>query len=105
MTIKKLEECSANKVKKMLEQEMTFAKALVSLRDLYGLTQADLSKKIGISKQNICDIEKERRFVSPYKASLIAKKLGHPESYFVKLAVQDYIKQNGLNYKVILKVA
>ena len=103
MSTKKLKECSDSIEQKLLGEALSLGSAIAALRDLYGLTQAELASKVGMSKQNICDIEKSRRFVSPAKAALIARRLGHPESYFIKLALQDTVTQSGLKYKVFIK--
>jgi transcriptional regulator with XRE-family HTH domain len=79
--------------------------ALAGLRDLHDLTQVELARRVGMSRQHICDIEKHRRFVSPAKAAEIAKRLGHPEAYFVKLALQDIVNHDGLKYKVNVEAA
>jgi transcriptional regulator with XRE-family HTH domain len=79
--------------------------ALAGLRDLHDLSQADLARRIGMSRQHVCDIEKRRRFVSPAKAAEIARRLGHPEAYFVKLALQDIVNHDGLKYKVNVEAA
>ena len=89
----------------LLGEAMSLGKALIGLRHLYDLSQTELARKSGLSKQHICDIEKGRRFVSPAKAAEIARKLGHPEAYFVKLALQDRVNHDGLKYKVTLETA
>ncbi len=106
MTTKKLKECSGSLEEKLLGEPMSFGKALTALRSLYDLSLVELSKKVGMSKQHICDIEKERRFVSIEKAAEIARKLGHPAGgYFVRLAIQDQVRHSGLRYKVSLEDA
>jgi transcriptional regulator with XRE-family HTH domain len=84
---------------------MSMGKALTGLRDLHDLTQAGLARKIGMSRQHVCDVEKGRRFVSPAKAAEIARRLGHPEAYFVRLALQDTVSQGGLSYRVLIEAA
>jgi transcriptional regulator with XRE-family HTH domain len=89
----------------LLGEPLSLGKALAALRDLHDLSQVDLARKIGMTKQHICDIEKRRRFVSPAKAADIARRLGHPEAYFVRLALQDAIDQEGLPFRVSLEAA
>lgn len=89
----------------LLGRTMSFGMALAGLRALHGLTQVAMARRIGMSKQHLCDIEKERRFVSPAKAAAIARRLGHPEAAFVRLALQDTVNQGGLKYKVELEAA
>jgi transcriptional regulator with XRE-family HTH domain len=95
----------AELAKKLLGGPLSMGAALAGLRDLHDLTQVELARRVGMSRQHICDIEKHRRFVSPAKAAEIAKRLGHPEAYFVKLALQDIINHDGLKYKVNVEAA
>ena len=106
MTIKKSKDSSVAELeRKLLGKSLSMGTALVGLRGLHGLTQVELASRVGMSKQHICDIEKGRRFLSPAKAAEIAKRLGHPEAYFVKLALQDIISHGGLKYKVTVEAA
>ena len=82
---------------------VTFAKLLHAYRFTEELTQNELGKKIGgLSRGIICDYENGRRIPSPAKAAEIAGALGEIESYWVQVAVQDYLRQHDLNYKVKL---
>lgn len=82
---------------------VTFAKLLHTYRITAELTQNELGKKIGdLSRGIICDYENGRRIPSPSKAAEIAVALGEIESYWVQVAVQDYLRQCNLNYKVKL---
>ena len=106
MTTKKSKGSSAAELeRKLLGKPLSIGAALAGLRDLHDLTQVELARRIGMSKQHVCDIEKGRRFLSPSKAAEIAKRLGHPEAYFVKLALQDLINHDGLKYKVNVEAA
>jgi len=64
------------------------------------MSQVEFAKKLGISKQHLCDIEKGRKFVSPERAARFAKILGHSGQSFVALALQDIVNQGGLKLKV-----
>lgn len=82
---------------------ITFAKLLHTYRITEDLTQTELGKKIGgLSRGIICDYENGRRIPSPAKAFEIAEALGEIESYWVQVAVQDYLDQHDLHYKVKL---
>jgi transcriptional regulator with XRE-family HTH domain len=106
MTTKKSKGFSTAELEtKLLGKPLSMGNALVGLRELYGFTQVELARKVGMSKQHICDIEKSRRFVSPAKAAEIARRLGHPEAYFVKLALQDVVNHDGLKYRVNVEAA
>ena len=82
---------------------VTFAKLLSTYRLTAELTQSELGDKIGgLSRGIVCDYENGRRIPSPAKAAEIAKNLGEIESYWVQVAVQDYLRQYDLDYKVKL---
>jgi transcriptional regulator with XRE-family HTH domain len=74
--------------------------ALESLRKCDEIAQVDFARKLGISKAHLCDLEKGRRFASPGRAAKFAKALGHPPEYFVKLALQDLMRADGLKLSV-----
>ena len=82
---------------------ITFAKLLYTYRITAELTQSELGEKIGgLGKGIICDYENGRRIPSPAKAAEIANALGEIKSYWVQVAIQDYLRQYNLNYKVKL---
>lgn len=90
---------------KDLEKEfgpLTFGEALESYRLGEEITQAEMARKIGISAQSLCDIEKGRRIPSPKRAANIARIIGEPETFWVGLALQDELRRDELNYKVVL---
>ena len=83
--------------------EMTVAKYLKSFRLADEISQVDFAKKLGLSKGNLCDIEKGRKMISPERASKIAKKIKVPEKVLIQLALQDSLRAARLKYKVDLK--
>ena len=91
-----------------LEKEigkLTFGNVLLSHRLCEELTQVEMARKLGISKQSLCDLEKGRKIPSPKRASQIAKKLKmHPES-FIELAIKDLLEKEKLYYEVSLSKA
>ncbi len=64
------------------------------------LSQTEFAKILGVSKQRLCDIEKNRFNVSIKLAKEIARKLDLPPEWVVKLALQDQINKEGLKLKV-----
>ena len=89
----------------LLGGPLTLGLALESLRRGEEKTQADFAKKLGLTSQKLCDIEKGRRHVSPERAAQFARKLGHPIEVFVRLALQDQINDGGLKLKVSIEAA
>ena len=80
--------------------ELTFGGMIEAMRQAEEMSQVDFAKKLGVSKQHLCDIEKRRKFVSPERAAKFAKILGHSENSFVALALQDIVDQGGLKLEV-----
>lgn len=85
--------------------EMTLGLFLVAFREAEGLTQSEFAKKLGISRANLCDIEKSRKIPSPERSAKIAKKLKVSEKVLVQLSLQDLLKAAHLSYKVELEAA
>ena len=85
--------------------ELTFGGLIEAMRQAEEMSQVEFAKKLGISKQHLCDIEKGRKFVSPERAARFARILGHSEQSFVALALQDIVNQGGLKLKVSVEAA
>ena len=84
---------------------ITLGLFLSAFREAEGLSQAEYAKKLGLSRANLCDIEKGRRIASPERAAKIAKAMGVPETALIQLALQDKLREVNLDYKVELKIA
>jgi transcriptional regulator with XRE-family HTH domain len=84
---------------------MTMAMCLRATRMSDEISQVDFAKKLKISKANLCDIEKGRKFVSVERAARFAKILQMPEEYFVMVAIRDQFRSANLKYEVIIKKA
>ena len=89
----------------MLGGPLTLGMALESLRRGDEMSQVEFARKLGLTSQKLCDIEKGRRHVSPERAAVFARKLGHPIEVFVRLALQDQVNDGGLKLKVIVQAA
>ncbi|MEK6704554.1 MAG: helix-turn-helix transcriptional regulator [Bdellovibrionota bacterium] len=85
--------------------KMTFAMFLLSFREADGFSQSEFAKQVGLSRANLCDLEKGRKIPSPERAAKIAKKLGVPEKVLIQLALQDMLAEQRLAYQVELKDA
>ena len=72
--------------------KLTLGEMLRSIRQGEETTQVDFSKKLNISRQNLCDIEHGRRFISPKVAAEYADKLG-------------LLDRDGINLEVEIKKA
>lgn len=84
---------------------LTFGGLLKAWREAAEMTQTAFSKKIGLSVQNLNDLEKGRRIPTPTRAARIAKKLGLPEVGLIQLALRDSLAKEGFHYEVKLESA
>lgn len=82
---------------------MTVGLFLRAFREADGLSQTQFGKKLRLSRANICDLEKGRKYISAERAMRIAKILGVPETVLIQLALQDSLRAARLNYTVALK--
>ncbi len=89
----------------LTEGPLTFAEALTSVRLGEEMSQAAFARKLGISRANLCDIEKRRKHVSPERAARFARLLGYSEEFWVMLALQDQVDAAGLKMKVSVTAA
>jgi transcriptional regulator with XRE-family HTH domain len=84
---------------------MTFGGLLKAWREGEDLTQTAFAKRLGLSVQNLNDLEKGRRIPTPTRAAGIAKKLGLPEVGLIQLAIRDSLAKDGFHYDVKLESA
>lgn len=84
---------------------LTFGKLLHSIRICDEISQVQLADMVGMSRSNICDIEKDRRTVSLEKAAEFARVLGYSENQFVATIIEDQLRSAGLPFVVELKKA
>jgi DNA-binding XRE family transcriptional regulator len=91
------------KFKSQLDGEvgpLSFALFIRVARTSLGLTQEQLGKKLGLSRANICDIEKGRHLVSTELAVKVARKAGLSEKMALQACLQDQVRKAGSNAKV-----
>lgn len=90
-----------SKAKSFLESLMnevfTLGGLLEAIRVGDEISQVQMADKLGISRSNLCDIEKGRRIVSPKKAADFARILGYSVNQFVRLALQDQLRGQGFD--------
>lgn len=94
---------TTNSTSKKLEKEfgsLRFADLITMQREDEGLTQVEMAKRLGISRQKLCDFEKGRRIPSAKMAAIWAKKLGHPKEAWVQIVLQDQLNRDRLNLRV-----
>ncbi|MBI4404788.1 MAG: helix-turn-helix transcriptional regulator [Deltaproteobacteria bacterium] len=84
---------------------MTFGTFLTAARLSMDLTQAELARKLKVSRSMICDIEKGRVLVSPALATKIARLAGFPEKFAVKYCLQDQLRKAKIKMNVLIEAA
>ena len=102
MTIKTMD---AEKALEALVGPLTFGKAIRCVRQCDEMSQVEFAKKLGLSKSHLCDIEQDRKTVSPERAARFAKILGYSREQFVCLSLQALIDKAGLSMTVSLSAA
>jgi len=83
--------------------QLSFGDMIRAWRESAELSQTAFAKKLGLSVQNLNDIEKGRRIPTPKRASLFAKKLGLPEKSFIQIVIRDSLLKEGFDYFVMLE--
>lgn len=73
--------------KRILGSRLTFGAAAEGLRVGDEISQVAFARKLRVSRQYLCDVEKGRRLVSPEQATRFAKAFGHPPNVLVRLAL------------------
>ena len=84
---------------------LTLGAALSGIRESEGESLAQFSARLGVSRSHLCDIEQGRRSVSPERAARFAKALKQHQAQFVRLALQDQVRDAGLRLKVEVHTA
>ncbi|MEK6555632.1 MAG: helix-turn-helix transcriptional regulator [Bdellovibrionota bacterium] len=78
----------------------TFGETLEAYRLADEISLKDFAKKLGMSPQSLCDLEKGRRLPSVDRVAKIAKKLQEPIEGWLSLALSDMVRAVKPNLKV-----
>lgn len=89
----------------LLDGPMTFGEMIESLRKCDKISQAELARRLKISRAHLCDIEKGRRTVTPARAVQFAKAMGYAMTQFVEVALEDQLRDTGLKLRVRIEAA
>ncbi len=91
------------RIEKMAGSKLTLGRLIWAIRESEEITQVELAKKLGCSKQHLCDVEHDRKNISPRTAANYAKILGYSQEQFIRLALQNIIDRDGLKVIVSIK--
>lgn len=84
---------------------LTLGIAIRSIRQGEDESQIDFAKRLGVSKQYLCDLEHNRKIVSAKKAKQFADTLGYSAEQFIALALQDSLEHDGMHMFVEVRAA
>lgn len=105
MTISKKTKATLNFMDSLRDEPLTFGEYLRSIRMCDEISQAELARRMHMSRSHICDIENNRRAVSFEKAAEFARILGYSEQQFVELVIETQLRNAGMSFAVELKKA
>jgi transcriptional regulator with XRE-family HTH domain len=84
---------------------MTFGGLVRSLRLSDEISQVELAKKLGVSKQFLSDVEHNRKDVGIAFAKKVSSVLGYSIEPLLELLIREQLKHQRLNYIVEIKKA
>lgn len=105
MSIKgKMTEKTLKHIEKITGTKFTLGKLIWAIRQADEISQVDFASILKISKQQLCDIEHERKSISPKLAAKYAEILGYSKEQFIRLSLQDLVDREGLNVEVEIRL-
>ena len=87
----------AGKVLKELKIQPKFGETIRSLRECDEITQAELARQVGVSRQFLSDVEKDRKIVGVEFAKKLSEALGYPIETFLKPLIDSQLERAGIN--------
>ena len=88
---------SAGKVLKKLKIQPTFGETIRSLRECDEITQVELANLIGVSRQFLSDVEKDRKVVGVEFAKKLSETMGYPIETFLQPLINAQLERAGIN--------
>ena len=88
------------KLEKMMGVRLTLGKLMWAIRQADEISQVVFAKKLHLTKQHLCDIERGRKLVSPELAAKYAGLLGYSKEQFIRLSLQDSLDRLGLHVEI-----
>jgi transcriptional regulator with XRE-family HTH domain len=82
---------SAKKAIRKITGPISFGEMINSFRLAKEYSQVEMANILGISKQELCNIEKGRKIISVERAKFFAITLKMPPKVFAKYALQDQL--------------
>jgi|APGre2960657505_1045072.scaffolds.fasta_scaffold145044_1 transcriptional regulator with XRE-family HTH domain len=88
-----------------LHDQVSFGELIRSIRLCDDVSQVELAKILGISKQHLSAIENGKKAVSSARAAKFADALGYPVDQFVIAAIEDELRSAGIQIHFDLRKA
>lgn len=86
----------------IIGEKLTLGGFILAIRQGEELSQVKFAEMLGMSRQMLCDIEHNRKNISPKKAAEYAEILGYSPKQFIRLCLQDMLNREGFKLNVDL---
>ena len=86
----------------IIGEKLTLGGFILAIRQGEELSQVKFADMLGMSRQMLCDIEHNRKNISPKKAAEYANILGYSPKQFIRLCLQDMLNRDGFKLSVDL---
>lgn len=103
MITKKDGKIEARAFMKKLLGPISFGQMIRSWRIGHELSLVQMADILGISKQDLCNIEKGRKLVSVERAVSFAKAVDMSEKVFAVYALQDQLRKVGIKGEITIR--
>lgn len=87
-------------MEKITGGKLTLGKFILAIRECEEMAQVEFAEKLGCSKQYLCDLEHDRKNISPKMAVNYAKILGYSQEQFIRLALQNLVDRDEIRVTV-----
>lgn len=86
----------------MANKKYSVGQLFKALRTCDEITQTALAKKLKISRQELCDIENDRKSLSIERVVALAKAVNYPVDLFVRYYFKQQLQRVGLKWDIEL---
>ena len=101
MSIEEKESYSSKEIIKEFLGDLTFGEFLENMRETDNITQVELARRIGKTKQFISAIESGKSNVSFAMAKLLAEALGHFPEPFLEVLANEMLRRVGITDRMV----
>lgn len=105
MTTRKKNSSAMKFIDEVVGCDLTVGSLVESHRLCEGYSQAELARRLGVSRSYVNAVEKGRRKVSPEQAARFAREFDMLEQHWVCVSIQEHLDAASLPYTVALEAA